>query len=86
MKYEQWDLEHAGGGKLSLLPCGLVTKLCSRDGPYPYSYPQDETVLKTPEAACHPQTEDQASKSSMPDRLRDGCRTPAETGPFSLTL
>lgn len=34
-----------------------------------YSYPQDDTILKTPEAACHPQTEDQASESSMPDRL-----------------
>jgi hypothetical protein len=62
-------MEHAGGGKLSLFPCGLVKKLCSRDGLHPYSYLQDDTVLKTPEEACHLQTQGQASESSMPDRL-----------------
>lgn len=60
------DMECARGSKHSLFPCGLVTKLCSRDGLYPYSYLQDDTVLKTPEEACYPQTQNQASKSSMP--------------------
>lgn len=64
MKYEERDMEYAGGDKFLSSPV-----VCSKDGLYPFSYLQDGTVLKTPEEACHPQTQDQASENSMPDSL-----------------